>query len=486
MDYKVINNYIKSNFSKQPRVSDDYYSRVNTWYTWYEGDVEDFHKITRSNGDFSFVTKMRKLNMAQQVSHDWSSVLINEGFDVSITSSNAKDTEKTSIFVKGKRGTTGVLGSQNFSENIPLLVEKAYALGTGAIVINIKDIVVSQDGVIVDASKGKIEFNYLDCFSIIPLSCNNGVVTEACFVSEIVYHGENYLVYQVHELVDNCYVITNKVSDTKGNDVSLDIFGLVPTIKTNSPKPWFAIIKPAVVDTMDLNNPMGVSVFYKAIDAIKGCDEAYHYLTTEVKSGTRLMLMDRSLFLSRKKEDGGGSIVPQDEQQPFIKLTGNKNDTERDKLVKEITPDMRVEQYISNLQENLNLLSLKTGLGVKYYEFNSGTVVTATQYVGSKQDLNSNRKKNGLILKSALETIIGSVIWIGSNIFKINGVSDKSRVVVTLFDSIVEDDGTERDKDKADVKDGLMMAWEYRVKWYGETEEQAKAILGVVNNNLQE
>ena len=42
-------------------------------------------------------------------------------------------------------------------------------------------------------------------------------------------------------------------------------------------------------------------------------------------------------------------------------------------------------------------------------------------------------------------------------------------------DSIVVDADKERDQDRQDVAMGAMQLWEYRAKWYGETEEQAKA-----------
>lgn len=42
-------------------------------------------------------------------------------------------------------------------------------------------------------------------------------------------------------------------------------------------------------------------------------------------------------------------------------------------------------------------------------------------------------------------------------------------------DSIVTDVESERQSDRLDVSMGAMPLWEYRMKWYGETEEQAKA-----------
>ena len=44
-------------------------------------------------------------------------------------------------------------------------------------------------------------------------------------------------------------------------------------------------------------------------------------------------------------------------------------------------------------------------------------------------------------------------------------------------DSIIVDADKERQSDRQDVSMGLMQAWEYRMKWYGETEAQAKEMV---------
>ena len=45
-------------------------------------------------------------------------------------------------------------------------------------------------------------------------------------------------------------------------------------------------------------------------------------------------------------------------------------------------------------------------------------------------------------------------------------------------DSLVVDTEKERQTDRSDVAMGAMQLWEYRMKWYGETEEQAKEAIG--------
>ena len=47
----------------------------------------------------------------------------------------------------------------------------------------------------------------------------------------------------------------------------------------------------------------------------------------------------------------------------------------------------------------------------------------------------------------------------------------------TFDDSVITDSETERVRDQTEVAQGLMMKWEYRVKWYGEDEVTAKRML---------
>ena len=46
-------------------------------------------------------------------------------------------------------------------------------------------------------------------------------------------------------------------------------------------------------------------------------------------------------------------------------------------------------------------------------------------------------------------------------------------------DNILTDKDALRERDRQDVRDGLMQKWEYRVKWYNETEEVAKCMCPV-------
>lgn len=59
------------------------------------------------------------------------------------------------------------------------------------------------------------------------------------------------------------------------------------------------------------------------------------------------------------------------------------------------------------------------------------------------------------------------------------------KATIGFDDSIITDSNTERERDRQDVRDGLLQAWEYRVKWRGEDEATAKAMTEDVGIQLE-
>lgn len=118
-------------------------------------------------------------------------------------------------------------------------------------------------------------------------------------------------------------------------------------------------------------------------------------------------------------------------------------------------------------------LSFKVGFGTKHYQFNSGSIVTATQYTGDKQDLIQNAHKHFIKVESFLHRLVKTLLWIGHNYID-SSIKDDALISVVFDQSPLVDENAERQRDKDDVAAGLMQRWEYRVKWYGESEADAK------------
>lgn len=63
--------------------------------------------------------------------------------------------------------------------------------------------------------------------------------------------------------------------------------------------------------------------------------------------------------------------------------------------------------------------------------------------------------------------------YIGKNLIGYD-LKEDCKIEITFDKSVIIDEAAERENDRSDVRDKLMTPWEYRMKWYGETEEEAK------------
>lgn len=474
MDYGSIIKFVTNRFSSC-YTNSNYYTNIGEWLEWYRGNVKSFHSIKVSNGLTTPTREIYALKMAKRVCEDWASSMLNEDVNIVVNSNN----KKSSIFVQGSKGNSGVLGSNNFDVLLSQTIEQMFALGTSALIIDLDNIAVDEQGNVVDGSKATIKLKSVNATRIIPISWSNGVVTEASFVSELVHSGKTYYVVSSHIKEDDGYVIYNDLIDTNYKTASLNI-NLLPVLRTKSLKPLFYIMKTNIVNNIDLDSPMGLSIYANAIDTLKGCDVAYDCCLREVITGQRIVMMNKCLLTT---DDSGRPIAPQDVKQTYMQFFGDDAQSDVSEFIKEFHPTLNTDALDKELQNQLNMLSSKVGLGSNYYRFDSSSgVVTATEYVGERNDFMRNAVKISKSIKIALKDLVLGILFVGKNILGAN-VDDNAKIDITLSDGVVEDDTKEREQDRQDVRDGIMTKAEYRAKWYGETIEEAKAVIDSISNN---
>lgn len=474
MDYGSIIKFVTNRFSSC-YTNSNYYTNIGEWLEWYRGNVKSFHSIKVSNGLTTPTREIYALKMAKRVCEDWASSMLNEDVNIVVNSNN----KKSSIFVQGSKGNSGVLGSNNFDVLLSQTIEQMFALGTSALIIDLDNIAVDEQGNVVDGSKATIKLKSVNATRIIPISWSNGVVTEASFVSELVHSGKTYYVVSSHIKEDDGYVIYNDLIDTNYKTASLNI-NLLPVLRTKSLKPLFYIMKTNIANNIDLDSPMGLSVYANAIDTLKGCDVAYDCCLREVITGQRIVMMNKCLLTT---DDSGRPIAPQDVKQTYMQFFGDDAQSDVSEFIKEFHPTLNTDALDKELQNQLNMLSSKVGLGSNYYRFDSSSgVVTATEYVGGRNDFMRNAVKISKSIKIALKDLVLGILFVGKNILGAN-VDDNAKIDITLSDGVVEDDTKEREQDRQDVRDGIMTKAEYRAKWYGETIEEAKAVIDSISNN---
>lgn len=458
-------------------LSGEYYQRINEWHKWWAGFYEPFHRISSSNGERVKSRDMYTMKMGKKVCEDWASILINDKTSIKIGDEYSEE------FIIGDTENGGVFGSNNFWNEANGLMERMMWSGTAAVVIRLKSASADANGVLQTDPKTRIDLNYIDADMIIPITCENGIITEAAFCSELCIYGSERLYLEVHRFENNEYIIENTVFKTEnGNILCEDKLpdGLPSVIRTGSDRPWFSICKPAMVNPFSGSNGLGCAVFCNAIDNLKGVDLAYNNLNSDIYLGQKKVFLSKSIMADMT---GERAIAPDDvHQQLFCYVTENLDDGTGKPLVQEHNPDLRIKSNTDAIQAQLDYLSFKVGFGTKHYQFNNGSIVTATQYTGDKQELLQNAHKHFIQVESFLHTLVKTLLWIGHNYID-NRVNSDAHISVVFDQSPLIDENAERLRDLQEIRDKIKAPWEYRVKWYGEDEKTAKAMIKEISDS---
>ena len=160
------------------------------WRSWYEGNVKHFHSYRVYNGQKRVLCRRAGLGMAKKICEDWANLLMNERVHSRL------EGEREQRFVDG------ILKENSFFLMANRMQEHKAALGTVAYVPRVTD--------------GRIRIDLLSAEGILPLSWENGRVTDCAFAGG-QRQGERELLYlQVHHRTEGRYRIENLLFEQIG------------------------------------------------------------------------------------------------------------------------------------------------------------------------------------------------------------------------------------------------------------------------------
>lgn len=464
-------------------VSTDYYTFIEMWENWWKNNV-DFHKYHDSTGK---ERKMFSLGMAKRVSEDWASILFTERDEIATQANTSQQTKVNNDYLNKQ------LKKLKVYKDLPTAIEKAMAMGTAGATMRVKNAKVDKNGKVSATNRTKLDIIYLDATQIVPLKVEHGKIIDVAFVSESIEDGKKIYYVELHqlqydeELKKDIYVISNNYINEQGEEVAKK--DIVKQYTFKSDVPLFSILKPAVANPLDTEyhnvNGLGFSTYGTAIDQLMVCDITYNNFAMDFYLGGKKVFYNKKITRTKTKQikDTDGNIkeeeyevYPDDvmKQQWTVYGDNQISNIKENPVVTEYNPDLRVTEDKEGIQFALNMLSFKAGLGTKYYEFNGTSVVTATQYVGDRQDLVSNANKHRKRVDEFVSGIGKAILLLGRILFKEN-VTEDCLVTITDKDGFMVDTETAKNEFRKDIAQGIRKPWEYRVKFLGEDEETAKA-----------
>lgn len=446
---------------------EDFYSQFDVWKSWYDGNVGNFHNYKVYNGQKTLHLQRYGLGMAKKVCEDWANLLMNEKVKVTL------EGEQEQAFFDS------VCRANAFQVKANELEELTFEGGTTSIIVRAADVPVNQEtGEVTGTGRLVLDYSYMP--NIFPLSWENGRVIECAFATRKV-DGENvYMYVQIHRLDENKeYIIQNllfrdmngTLTEAKLSDVP-DLANVSPTVTTRQKERLFVINRPNIVNNVDPSLPLGISVFANAIPQLKGCDIAYDAYVNEMVTGKKRLIVKAEAL---KDLDDNPAFDPDD--VVFYTLP---EDSSTETLIHPIDPQLRTAQLNEGLQDMLNALSSKCGFGQHMYKFDQGSVATARQIISENSDLYRGVKKHEIVLRDMLEELARIILRMG-NVYCGQKLNVDVECTIDFDDSIIQDKETERENDRADLAAGIMNRYEYRMKWYNESEETARAALPSTN-----
>ena len=384
-------------------ISPDYYENIYNWINWYKGELDSFHKYRMYNG-FQFIDKKRaSLKMPKRVSEEWSSLLYNDKVCITVD-------EKNQSFLDE------MLVNNKFDYKFSEVLEKSFALGTGALV-EYKDI------------NGKAKIDYIIAPMIFPLRQENGEIIDCAFGS--VKGDSIYL--NIHTENDGIYTIQNKIYKKINNKYTEQAVDDMEESYNSSVK-MFQIVKPNIANNIDLFTPFGISVFENALDQNKAIDMTYDSLKNEFDLGKKRLFLRSETLTSKivvSVDENGNSVSSEipifdREQTEFFALPGEKEDD----LITEINPQLRITEHIDGLQTELNLFSDSCGLGPDRFIFKDGTVYTnSTQVISTQSKLYKNIVNHEKLLRYTLVEMVRALMFIRCQKSKLLNLERKSKNV---------------------------------------------------------
>lgn len=450
MDKKVIDFLGKLGYKCNTNAM-SYIDECNAWYA--SKFIDAFHR-RKTFSDATY--DIERLGFAKRCCADDANLC-------EVVEINASKDKTTNDFINT------VFRTNSFDTMFRSQLEKTSALGTSGCYISLDNAELHKDGSI---KGGDITLNYVDAYGIIPLSVRNKEIVEVAFAGESLEGGrEKYTVVVFKKLENGMYTAKTYMLDENGNEMA----DKTKELTLGYVKP-FAIYRVAEVNNLeDMGLGYGLPKIWNAIPHLKTLELTYNILFSDLSKADKIIIANDILC----KYGKNGEVVQSPEHKKMFVLTGERLPNEKD-LIHEYNPEIRIDELRTTMETVLSLLSNQFGYGTKKYSFEDGQIKTATEYVGSRQDMMQEVNKQRYEATQYITDIAHAIAWF-SNTFHDTSWKLGEEIVVTYDDTYVVDKEAERERKRSDalsfdIPD--IKVW-YLMDAYGLTEDEARKLVEV-------
>lgn len=245
---------------------------------------------------------------------------------------------------------------------------------------------------------------------------DSGEATAAVFMARKTIGKRFYTRLETHtwDSVQRSYTVENKVyisysDETLGRETDLasvpgwENLTAIQTI-ANIERPLFAVFKIPSSNTVDLDSPLGVSVYAHAAELIKDANKQWARINWEFK-GSELAVDAPADILKKDKKTGKRFELPVGNKRLFRRHDSEPNRKMSD-IIQTFSPAIRDQSLFNGLNHILQRIEFNCGLAYGTLSEPSEIEKTATEILISKQRSYVQVCKIQKSLESAMEQLV--------------------------------------------------------------------------------
>lgn len=359
-----------------------------------------------------------------------------------------------------------VLKSNNFDVMYRKQLEQMSATGTVGAYLRIENADLLENG---DIRNGKIVINWVEAKNIVILNCVNNDILECAFMGESYdVKGSKYSVVSFKLDNDKKYVCRTAYFDENGKFINEKIatYGEV--------KP-FAIMRVAEVNNLEEMTGYGLPKLFNAIPHLQILDMTFNMWFRDIDKSDKMVFLSKQL--GKYNSEKSKYELPSEECKKIFLHVDSSSLPNKDLLVQEYNPVVRINDVRESTELALSMLSLMFGFGTRKYTFEDGRIVTATEYIGSRQDAMQEVNKQRFEAEQYIRGIINAIRWFEKALNNIELKDDE--IKIDFDDTYIIDKEARAESMRNDALsfDIPQLMLEYFMTKYNLSQEEAQAWL---------
>ena len=439
--------------SKGYAMPPDMSAHIEAWYQWYTATHPFYTEHYVGVDGRGHERQKLSLRPARRVCREWASLIANEmqaQSDSPLANEWVRDyCEATGLYALFQRG-----------------IERAFAMGTGAMALwfDVRDEATT------------IRVRRYDAKMVLPLTWDEDGTDECAFCTRVTVKGKQAVQLQMH-LLDGetgTYHIHTKVW-RDGRPVPAEELGIIEDFDTECRTPTFCLLSPAIDNTVQDTSPYGVSVFHDAVDAMRMLDTAWTALYDETDLLRAVLMLPDSMISVETDEDGRRRAVPFGEREQRLYRLTDSPVTDAGKPFA-FAPAMRAQSIHEVYADACAALGDECGFGSQYFQPDkAGGLKTATEVSADNSALMRNIRNHENQLGKELGRLLTSLCECARVHCGAPVEEGFEPVAVVWDDSIITDTQAEKAQMLAEIAAGVVPKWVYLTRFYGMSEEEARA-----------